>query len=222
MLTMSNPPKLRTAKGRTAAQAKWLARQLTDPYVARARAAGYRSRAAFKLAEMDAKLALLKPGMAVVDLGAAPGGWAQVAAGKGCRVVGIDLLPVEPLAGAAFVQMDFMDEAAPARLTELLGGPADAVLSDMAPNTTGHRATDHLRIVALAEAAAEFAARVLRPGGAFVAKIWQGGAQGDLRAVLARDYAKLRTIKPPASRKDSAECYVVGTGFRGPGASART
>jgi 23S rRNA (uridine2552-2'-O)-methyltransferase len=220
---MAKPPqKLRTAKGRTTAQAKWLTRQLADPYVARAKAAGYRSRAAFKLAEMDAKCALLKPGMAVVDLGAAPGGWAQVAAEKGCRVVGIDLLPVEPLAGAAFVQLDFMDDAAPGRLAELLGGAADVVLSDMAPNTTGHRATDHLRIVALAEAAAAFAARVLRPGGAFVAKIWQGGAQGDLRAALARDYVNLRTVKPPASRKDSAECYVVGTGFRGPGVAART
>lgn len=211
---MAKTPRLRTAKGRTTAQTRWLRRQLSDPYVARAKAQGYRSRAAFKLAEMDEKLGVLRPGCAVVDLGAAPGGWAQVAAQRGCRVVGIDLLPVEPLDGAQFVRMDFMDDAAPGALRDMLGGRAAVVLSDMAPNATGHKGTDHLRIVALAEAALDFAREVLEPGGAFVAKIWQGGAQGDLQKALVRDFARVRTVKPPASRKDSAECYVAATGFR--------
>ncbi|HBH26719.1 MAG TPA: rRNA methyltransferase [Rhodospirillaceae bacterium] len=208
-------PRVRTAKGRPVASTKWLARQLADPYIARARAEGYRSRAAYKLLEMDAKAHFLRPGALVLDLGAAPGGWSQVAAAKGCRVVATDILPMDPLSGVAFTQMDFMDDAAPARLVAALGGPAALVMSDMAPNTTGHRATDHLRIVAMAEAALDLAQAVLAPGGAFLAKLWQGGAQGDLHRALTRGFAKVRTLKPPASRKDSAECYALATGFRG-------
>jgi 23S rRNA (uridine2552-2'-O)-methyltransferase len=219
--------RLRTARKRTASSQRWLERQLNDPYVAQAKREGYRSRAAYKLLEMDDKHHLFKPGQRVVDLGAAPGGWAQVAAkrvgsaeGKG-RVVGIDLLPIETLPGAAFVELDFLAPEAPDRLMDMLGGPADVVMSDMAANATGHRKTDHLRIVGLAEAAADFACAVLAPGGAFVAKVLQGGTEGALLADLKRDFATVRHVKPAASRADSAELYVLATGFRGRGPGTR-
>lgn len=213
--------RVKTARKRTLSSQKWLERQLNDPYVARAKREGFRSRAAYKLIELDDKVRFLKPGGRVVDLGAAPGGWAQVAAqrvgageGKG-NVVGVDLLPIEPLPGAAFLQLDFMAPEAPERLVALLGGPADVVLSDMAANATGHKKTDHLRIVGLAEAAADFARSVLAPGGVFLAKVLQGGTEGALLADLKRDFAAVRHVKPAASRSDSAELYVLATGFRG-------
>jgi 23S rRNA (uridine2552-2'-O)-methyltransferase len=200
---------------------QWLSRQLNDPYVRKAHAAGYRSRAAFKLIEIDDKHKILKRGSLVVDLGAAPGGWSQVAAerigadkGQG-KIVAIDLLDIEPIQGVDFAQMDFNDEDAPERLKAMLGGQADVVLSDMAANTIGHRQTDHLKIVALVEMAAEFAREVLAPGGSFVAKVLQGGTEGELLASLKRDFKVVKHIKPPASRKDSAELYVLATGFRG-------
>jgi 23S rRNA (uridine2552-2'-O)-methyltransferase len=215
--------RLKTAKKRTLSSQKWLERQLNDPYVARAKREGYRSRAAYKLIDVDDQHRLLKPGQRVVDLGAAPGGWAQVAVkrvgsagGKG-RVVGIDLLPIDPLPGADFITLDFLDPDAPDRLMALLGGPADVVLSDMAANATGHKKTDHLRIIGLAEAAADFARAVLAPGGAFLAKVLQGGTEGSLLADLKRDFAAVRHVKPAASRADSAELYVLATGFRGRG-----
>lgn len=199
----------------------WLERQLNDPYVAKAKAAGYRSRAAFKLLEIDDKYRLLKPGMAVVDLGAAPGGWSQIAAkrvgsteGKG-KVVAIDLLEMPEIPGVDFAQLDFMDNDAPDKLTAMLGGKADMVMSDMAANTTGHRKTDQLRIVGLVETAAAFACDVLKPGGAFLAKTFQSGADADLLAQLKRDFATVRHVKPAASRQDSSERYVLATGFRG-------
>ena len=215
--------RVRTKGKRTAGSAQWLERQLNDPYVAKAKREGFRSRAAYKLLEIDDKYALLKPGMRIVDLGAAPGGWAQVAAnrtgsvdGKG-RVIGIDLLNIEPLPGVEFAVMDFLNENAPERLKQMLGGEADGVMSDMAANTTGHRKTDHLRIVAIAELAAHFASEVLSPGGFFVAKVFQGGTEGDLLAQLKRDFAVVRHVKPQASRAGSAELYVLATGFRGGG-----
>jgi 23S rRNA (uridine2552-2'-O)-methyltransferase len=199
----------------------WLERQLNDPYVAQAKRDGYRSRAAYKMIEIDDKHRLLKQGQVVVDLGAAPGGWSQVAAkrvgsveGKG-RVIAIDLLEVPDIPGVTFTQMDFMNESAPARLHEMIGGKADVVLSDMAANTTGHRKTDQLRIVGLVEMAAEFAAEVLKPGGAFVAKVFQSGADADLVAALKRDYATVKHVKPASSRQDSSERYVLAIGFRG-------
>jgi 23S rRNA (uridine2552-2'-O)-methyltransferase len=205
---------------RTASSRRWLERQLSDPYVRRARQEGYRSRAAYKLAEIDDRYRLLKPGSRVVDLGAAPGGWSQVAAkrvgaeaGRG-RVVAIDLLEMAPVPGVEFLHLDFLDPAAPARLTQLLGGPADVVLCDMAAPATGHRKTDHLRIVGLVEAAAEFAREVLAPGGALLAKVIQGGTEAALLAELKRAFATVRHVKPPASRADSAELYVLATGFR--------
>jgi 23S rRNA (uridine2552-2'-O)-methyltransferase len=213
--------RLKTAKKRTLSSQKWLERQLNDPYVARAKREGYRSRAAYKLLDIDEKYHLLKPGQRVVDLGAAPGGWSQVAArkvgspdGKG-RVVGIDLLPIEPLPDVDFIMLDFLAPEAPDRIMELLGGPADIVMSDMAANATGHKRTDHLRIIGLAEAAAEFARAVLAPRGAFLAKVLQGGTESALLADLKRDFATVRHAKPAASRADSAELYVLATGFRG-------
>jgi 23S rRNA (uridine2552-2'-O)-methyltransferase len=198
----------------------WLERQLNDPYVKRAREMGYRSRAAFKLVEMDERYKFLKPGQKLVDLGCAPGGWCQVAAakigldkGKG-RIVGIDLLPVDPIPHVELIQLDFMADEAPALLTEKLGGKADGVMSDMAANTTGHKKTDHLRIIGLAEAALEFANDVLAPGGFFLAKLFQGGDTAGLLAQLKRDFAQVRNIKPAASRADSSELYVLATGFR--------
>jgi 23S rRNA (uridine2552-2'-O)-methyltransferase len=209
--------RVETAKTRSTSSTRWLQRQLNDPYVREAQQQGYRSRAAFKLLQIDDKLGLLKPGARVVDLGAAPGGWSQVAVercGPEGRVVGIDLAEVEPLAGAVFLEGDFLDETAPERLKQALGGPADLVLSDMAAPATGHAGTDHLRVMALAEAALAFAEEVLAPGGAFLAKVLMGGTERDLLDRLKRGFAKVRHIKPPASRKDSAELYVVATGYR--------
>jgi 23S rRNA (uridine2552-2'-O)-methyltransferase len=209
--------RVKTAKGRPTASTRWLARQLNDPYVAEAQRLGYRSRAAFKLIEMDDKLGLLKPGARVVDLGAAPGGWCQVAVercGTKGRVVGLDILEMEPIPGAVLLRHDFLAEDAERLLIEALGGQADLVLSDMAAPTTGHAATDHLRVVALAEAALDFAERVLAPGGGFVAKVFQGGSERSLLERLRRGFAKVRHIKPPASRQGSSELYVVATGFR--------
>jgi 23S rRNA (uridine2552-2'-O)-methyltransferase len=217
--------RVKTAHRRSASSTQWLQRQLNDPYVAAARREGWRSRAAYKLIEMDERYRLLEPGQRIVDLGAAPGGWAQYAArkvgsqeGAGERkgkVVGVDLLDVEPIAGVDFQVMDFLDPDAPAKLKAMLGGPADGVMSDMAANTTGHKKTDHLRIVHLAELAADFACEVLAPGGFFLAKVFQGGTEGDLLARLKRDFAVVRHVKPKASRADSAELYVLATGFRG-------
>ena len=213
--------RVRSGKGRTLASKLWLERQLNDPYVTRAKREGMRSRAAFKLAEIDDRFHLFKPGSKVVDLGAAPGGWSQVAAqrtlaadGRG-KVVAIDLLDMPPLPGVAFLNLDFLDPAAPERLEALLSGPADVVMSDMAANATGHRKTDHLRIMALAEAAAMFAREVLEPGGSFLCKVLQGGTEGALLADLKRDFATVKHVKPAASRPDSAELYVLATGFRG-------
>jgi 23S rRNA (uridine2552-2'-O)-methyltransferase len=245
---------VRSQKGRRLASKLWLERQLNDPYVARAKREGLRSRAAFKLAEIDDKFRLLKPGAKVVDLGAAPGGWSQIAAqrvgavgGEGGgqaaatpspdpspqgggeefaaasrrkpgpmsgRVVAIDLLDMPTIPGVEFLHLDFLDPAAPDRLKALLGGPADVVLSDMAANATGHRKTDHLRIMALAETAAMFAHDVLRPGGAFLCKVLQGGTEAELLAGLKRDFATVKHVKPAASRSDSAELYVLALGFR--------
>jgi 23S rRNA (uridine2552-2'-O)-methyltransferase len=199
----------------------WLERQLNDPYVARAKREGYRSRAAFKLVEIDDKYRILKSGQSVVDLGAAPGGWSQVAAkrvgsvdGKG-KVIAIDLLEMPEIVGVTFAQLDFLAEDAPEKLTAMLGDHADVVLSDMAANTTGHRKTDQLRIVGLVEAAALFASEVLKPGGTFLAKVFQSGADAELLAQLKRDYATVRHVKPASSRQDSSERYVLATGFRG-------
>lgn len=210
--------RVRTAKGRRVSSQRWLQRQLNDPYVAEAKARGYRSRAAFKLLQLDEKLSLLRPGARVVDLGAAPGGWTQVAVeriGPNGQVVGIDLQAIDPIAGASLIEMDFLDEAAPERIREALGGPADVVMSDMAAPSTGHPQTDHLRIMGLAEAALDFAETVLAPGGHFLAKVLQGGSERDLLDRLKRNFEKVRHVKPPASRSDSAELYVVATGFRG-------
>ncbi len=215
-------------KGRTLASKLWLERQLNDPYVARAKREGLRSRAAFKLAEMDDKFHVLKSGAKVVDLGAAPGGWSQIASQRvGAarpstgRVVAIDLLDMPPIPGVEFLQLDFLDASAPDRLRALLDGPADVVLSDMAGNTTGHRKTDHLRIMALAEAAAMFAREVLRPGGAFLCKVLQGGAESELLASLKRDFTTVKHVKPAASRSDSAELYMLALGFRASGGDER-
>jgi 23S rRNA (uridine2552-2'-O)-methyltransferase len=213
--------RLKTAKQRTASSQRWLERQLNDPYVAAAKREGYRSRAAFKLAEIDAKHGLLRPGRRVVDLGAAPGGWAQIAAdrvrsvdGKG-QVVAIDLLDMEPVPGVDFIQLDFMAEAAPGELARRLReGHADVVLSDMAAQGTGHVRTDHLRIMGLAEAAAEFACDILSSGGAFVCKVFQGGTERHLLDLLKRAFTTVKHVKPPASRQESAEMYVVALGFR--------
>lgn len=210
--------RVKTGRGRTLSQKRWLERQLNDPYVARAKREGYRSRAAYKLIEIDERYRLLKHGQRVIDLGAAPGGWSQVAAravGGSGRVVGIDLLEIEPMAGVDFIALDFLDDAAPAKLTGLLGGPADVVLSDMAANTTGHKKTDHLRIIGLAETAAAFAREVLGPGGAYLAKVLQGGTESALLADLKRDFTAVRHVKPAASRSDSSELYVLATGYRG-------
>ncbi|MDX1711426.1 MAG: RlmE family RNA methyltransferase [Rhodovibrionaceae bacterium] len=212
--------RVRTARRRKASSTRWLQRQLNDPYVAEAKKRGYRSRSAFKLAEMDDKLGLLKPAARVVDLGAAPGGWTQVALeriGPEGRIVGIDLLDVEPIEGALILKGDFLEEAATEHLAEALGGQADLVLSDMAADTTGHAQTDHLRTMALAEAAYDFARKVLGPGGAFVAKVLQGGTEKDLLDALKRDFKSVKHVKPPASRKESVEMYVVAQGFRGEG-----
>ena len=213
--------RLRPKKNRTVSQKRWLERQLNDPYVARAKREGLRSRAAYKLIEIDDRHRLLKPGAWVVDLGAAPGGWTQVAVERvkpersSGVVIGIDITPVEPIAGATVLAKDFYDDDAPAALTALLAGPADVVLSDMAASATGDTQTDHLRIIALAETAHDFARQVLKEGGTFVAKVLRGGTERGLLDRLKRDFAKVRHVKPEASRADSAEMYVVATGFRG-------
>jgi len=224
--------RVKTGKSRSLSSKLWLERQLNDPYVARAKREGFRGRAAFKLIEIDDKHRLFKKGARVVDLGAAPGGWSQVAAKRvgaeegrardrareaAGRVVGIDLLEMAPIPGVEFAQIDFLDPSAPDRLKEMLGGPADVVLSDMAANATGHRKTDHLKIMALAETAADFAREVLVPGGAFLCKVLQGGTEGTLLASLKRDFATVRHVKPAASRADSAELYLLAMGFRGAG-----
>jgi 23S rRNA (uridine2552-2'-O)-methyltransferase len=211
-------PRLKPDKRRTPSSRAWLERQINDPYVARAKREGFRSRAAYKLAEIDDKFRLLKPGARVVDLGAAPGGWSEVAArrvGQSGRVVALDILDMKALAGVEFLQLDFLDDSAPARLRAMLGGKADVVLSDMAANVTGHRQTDHLRIMALAEAAADFAREVLADGGAFLCKVLQGGTEASLLAELKRGFAMVKHVKPPASRTDSAELYLLARGFRG-------
>jgi 23S rRNA (uridine2552-2'-O)-methyltransferase len=213
--------RVRTARKRSLASTLWLERQLNDPFVAQAKREGYRSRAAYKLIEIAEKYGLFRPGQRIVDLGAAPGGWSQVAAqavkaaeGKG-RVIAIDILPTDAIVGVEFELMDFHAPDAPERLKARLGGLADGVMSDMAANATGHRKTDHLRIVGLAELAADFAMSVLAPGGFFLAKVLQGGSEGELLARLKRDFAAVRHLKPKASRADSAELYVLATGFRG-------
>jgi len=223
----SNPSKrplkvrLKSGNGRSPASKRWLERQLNDPYVARAKREGFRARAAFKLIEIDDKHHLLKQGARVVDLGAAPGGWSQVAAqrvgsaqGRG-KVVAIDRLPMPPMPGVEFIECDFLDARAPDEIKAMLGGPADVVLSDMAANATGHRRTDHLKIMALAEAAADFAREALAPGGAFLCKVLQGGTEAMLLAALKRDFSHVEHVKPAASRPDSAELYLLATGFRG-------
>ncbi|MCA3594303.1 MAG: RlmE family RNA methyltransferase [Methylobacterium sp.] len=213
--------RLRTAGKRTTSQQKWLERQLNDPYVAKAKAEGRRSRAAYKFKEIDDKHHLLKPGMRIIDLGCAPGGWCQLAAERvgsteaNPRVIGIDLLPVDPIPGVKLLEMDFMSPEADERLKAELGGLADGVLSDMAANTTGHKKTDHLRIIGLAEGAVAFAREVLAPGGFFLCKLFQGGDTAALVTELKRDFATVRHVKPQASRADSSELYVLATGFRG-------
>jgi 23S rRNA (uridine2552-2'-O)-methyltransferase len=213
--------RVRTARRRKLSSTRWLERQLNDPYVARAKAAGYRSRAAFKLAEIADAYRFLKPGDRVLDLGAAPGGWSQVAAervdaarGAG-HVVAVDLTEMDAIAGVDVLQLDFMDADAPERIRAALDGPADVVLSDMAPATTGHRSTDHLRIMALAEASFDFAREVLAPKGTFLTKVFQGGTEAALLAIMKRDFEKVRHVKPKASRAGSSELYVLATGFRG-------
>jgi 23S rRNA (uridine2552-2'-O)-methyltransferase len=209
--------RLRPDKRRTPSSRAWLERQINDPYVLRAKREGYRSRAAFKLAEIDDKFHLLKKAARVVDLGAAPGGWSEIAVrriGEGGKVVALDILDIKPIPGVSFIQLDFLDAVAPGRLKDLLGSEADVVLSDMAANATGHRQTDHLRIMGLAEAAAHFAREVLAPGGSFVCKVLQGGTETALLAALKRDFASVKHIKPPASRTDSAELYLLARGFR--------
>ncbi len=209
--------RVKTARGRKVGSTLWLERQLNDPYVKRAKAEGYRSRAAYKLIELDERFGFLKGAGRIIDLGIAPGGWTQVARQRLPKaiVVGIDLLPTDPIDGATILLMDFMDDAAPEALKTALGGPADLVLSDMAANTVGHPQTDHLRTMGLVEAALEFAADVLAPGGAFVAKVLAGGADAGLVAELKRRFATVKHAKPPASRKGSSEWYVVAQGFKG-------
>ncbi len=216
--------RLKTARGRKLSSQRWLERQLNDPYVARSKREGLRSRAAYKLAEIDDRFGLLKPGRRVVDLGAAPGGWSQVAAERvgssdaEPRVVAVDMLGMDALPGVVVMEKDFLDTETPDLIKRALGGrKVDVVLSDMAAPTTGHRATDHLRIVALCEAAAEFAREVLTPGGAFLAKVFRGGTERKLLVDLKRDFAKVQHVKPPASRADSPELYLLATGFRGGG-----
>ena len=209
--------RVKNRKARSLSSKLWLERQLNDPYVARAKREGFRSRAAYKLIEIDDKARLLKKGARVIDLGAAPGGWSQVAArrvGAQGRVVAIDVLPMDAIAGVDFAQLDFLSADAPEKLQALLGGPADVVLSDMAANATGHAKTDHLRIMGLVEAAADFAREVLAPGGTFLAKVLQGGTEAALLTALKRDFKSVKHVKPAASRSDSAELYLLATGYR--------
>jgi 23S rRNA (uridine2552-2'-O)-methyltransferase len=208
--------RVKTARGRKSSSTRWLQRQLNDPYVKEAKRLGYRSRAAFKLIEMEEKLNIIKKDMLVVDLGAAPGGWTQVAVEKGAKhVIGIDLLEIEDMEGAEFIQMDFTDNEAPDKLLEMLGGEKpDMVISDLSPYTTGHKKTDHLKIMALVEMAYDFAVQVLKPGGHFIAKVFQGGAQSDLLKMVKADFETVKHMKPPASRKGSPEQYLVALNFR--------
>lgn len=213
-----NPERrVKTAKKRTESSTRWLQRQLNDPYVKKAKADGYRSRAAYKLIELDERFGLIRGSSRVVDLGIAPGGWSQVVRAKApkAQVVGIDLLPTEPIDGVTIFEMDFMDDAAPAKLEEALGGPPDLVLSDMAANTVGHKQTDHLRTMGLVEAGAWFAVETLEKGGAFVAKVLAGGTDSDLLTLLKKHFTSVKHAKPPASRKGSSEWYVVAQGFKG-------
>ena len=209
--------RVRTAKGRKVSSTRWLERQLNDPYVRRAKAENYRSRAAYKLLELDERFGLLRGVKSVIDLGIAPGGWSQVVRRRipGAKVVGIDLLPTDPIDGVAILQMDFMAEDAPDKLRDELGGPADLVMSDMAANTVGHQQTDHLRTMALVEAGLLFATEILRPGGAYVAKVLAGGADNQLVAEMKKHFTTVKHAKPPASRKDSSEWYVIAQGFKG-------
>jgi 23S rRNA (uridine2552-2'-O)-methyltransferase len=208
--------RLKTAKWRTPSSQAWLERQLNDPYVALAKARGYRSRAAFKLIEIDEKTHLLRRGLRVIDLGCAPGGWLQVLVERGAgAMAGVDLLPVGPLSGAQLIEGDFTDPGMGERLVALIGGAPDLILSDMAPNTTGHRETDHLRIIGLIEAAVDFAQRTLKPGGAFVSKAFQGGETAGVFATLKASFAEVKMVKPKASRAESSEVYLVALGFRG-------
>jgi 23S rRNA (uridine2552-2'-O)-methyltransferase len=208
--------KVKSARGRKLSSTRWLQRQLNDPYVQRAKQDGYRSRAAYKLIELDERFHLLKKGDRVVDLGAAPGGWVQVALKKGAAdVVGVDLLEIDPIPGAKLMQLDFSEDDAPDKVKAELGGPADAVISDLAPWTTGHKSTDHLRIIALVELAAEFALETLKPGGVFVAKVFQGGTEDELLTKLKPRFETIRHAKPPASRSESAETYLIAKGFGG-------
>jgi 23S rRNA (uridine2552-2'-O)-methyltransferase len=213
--------RVKTAKRRTASSTRWLERQLNDPYVARAHSAGYRARAAYKLIELDDRYHLLAPGKRVVDLGAAPGGWSQVAAERvkaGADrplIVAIDYLDMAPIPGVTVLKQDFLDDSAPDAIRAALGGPADVVVSDLAAPTTGHRKTDHLRTMHLCAVAADFAASVLKPGGDFVAKVFRGGTESELLATLKRDFASVHHVKPPASRAESVEMYLVAKGFRG-------
>ncbi len=210
------PARLKTAMGRTSSQQAWLERQINDPFAAKARALGYRSRAAFKISEIDDKFHFFRKGAKILDLGCAPGGWLQIAQQRGVeKIVGVDLLDVDPLPPAQILKMDFTDPKCPDLLIELLGGQPDVVLSDMAPNTVGHRETDHLRIVALIELAADFAVQVLKPGGAFVAKAFQGGETAEVIGELKQRFTKVQNFKPKASRSDSSEVFLVATGFKG-------
>ena len=212
--------RVKTARRRRPGSTRWLARQLNDPYVEEARRQGFRSRAAFKLLQLDDRFALMRPGMRLVDLGAAPGGWTQVAINRirpdatGGRIVAVDLTPIELLAGARFLNLDVLAEDAPQQIAEAAGGPVDLVLSDMAAPTTGHAGTDHLRTIALAEAALDIAEAILAPGGGFVCKVFQGGSEKPLLDRLRRFFAKVRHAKPEASRRESSELYVIATGFR--------
>ena len=208
------PVKVKKDRGRTASSRTWLQRQLNDPYVAAARSSGYRSRAAFKLVELDQKFRFLKKGARVLDLGAAPGGWSQVAAAKGATVVAADVLEMEDIPGVTFFQADLTDPDVPAMLKQALEGLADIVLTDMAAPTTGHRATDHIRTIALVEIALEVALDVLKPGGTFVGKVFQGGSSSELLARLKKSFREVKHVKPPASRQESVELYVVALGFK--------
>jgi 23S rRNA (uridine2552-2'-O)-methyltransferase len=214
---MINDRRVRTTRGRTVSSVRWLERQLNDPYVAAAKAKGYRSRAAFKLKELDQRFHLLKRGARVLDLGAAPGGWSQAAAervGEG-KIVAADIQEMEPIPGVEILKLDILDESAPAILKQALGGPADLVMSDMAASTTGHRETDHIRTLALFEAAFDLAVEVLKPGGAFVGKVFQGGAANSVLNAVKQRFAEVKHVKPPASRAESVELYLVALGFKG-------
>ena len=213
--------RVKTARGRSNSSVRWLQRQLNDPYVSLAKKEGYRSRAAYKLLELDDRFKWLKPGKTVLDLGAAPGGWTQVAVSRvrsvpeDPKVIGVDLLDMDPVAGALLLKLDFMSSVAMGEIRDHIKGGVDIVLSDMAPNTTGHSATDHIRIMAILEAAYPFACEVLKPGGIFVAKVFQGGTEKELLSMMKKDFASVKHAKPKASRADSAEIYVIASGFKG-------